>query len=457
MTPASRWTLALATGGAAAAFAGLVLYIAPIGTAYVAKAVCSGVFVAGRDVREVHQQDVIADNNPLLPFVSYAVDTAKSQVMAQFLGLQTRVAHFRPGVGCAVAFGRSLAGISAAERPAFQPLEISQPATSGVDGPALNAIVRSAFDEPSLDRLRRTHAVLVLHRGKLIAEHYSAGFGPDTPHVGWSMTKTVMALLIGRRVADGRLRLEQTDLWPAWRADGRAAVSLANLLQMNSGLAFDENYDNPRSDVVRMLHEDGDFAGYALRLPLSRKPGAEFRYSSGSTEILSRVLRDSFGGDDEAYWAYPRRALFDPMGIGSATFELDASGTFVGASSMYAGAHDWARIGLMLLDRGGWGGLALLPESWIDFMTTPAPSARQKEYGAHLWTRVPSPYFRDSGQRPTLPAGTFHMVGLEGQFVSIVPSHDLVVVRLGLSRRPFSWDHEGFLDALLKVIPPVRI
>lgn len=449
-----KWILALAVGGVGAAFAGLVLFIAPIGTAFVAKTVCSGVFVAGRAADEVHQLDVIADNNPLLPFVSYVVDRAKAEVMAQFLGLQTRVAQFRPGVGCAVAFDRTLARTSPSDRPVFQPLEISLPATNGIDGQALNAIVRSAFDEPSLDRLRRTHAVLVLHRGKLIAEHYAAGFGPATPHVGWSMTKTVTALLIGKRVAEGRLRLEQTDLWPTWRGDGRSAISLANLLQMNSGLAFDENYENPRSDVVRMLHEDGDFAGYALRLPLASKPGTEFHYSSGTTEILSRVLRDSFEGDDEAYWAYPRRALFDPMGIGSATFELDASGTFVGASSMYAGAHDWARIGLMLLDRGHWEKRALLPESWIEFMTTPAASAPKGEYGAHLWTSVPSPYFRASGQRPALPAGTFHMVGHEAQFVSILPSHDLVVVRLGLSRRPFSWDQEAFLDALLKVIPP---
>lgn len=204
-----------------------------------------------------------------------------------------------------------------------------------------------------------------------------------------------------------------------------------------------------------MLHEGGDFAAYASRLPLQHAPGAQFHYSSGSTEIIARVLRDSFEGDDDAYWAYPREVLFRPLGIGSATFEVDASGTLAGASSMYAGAHDWARIGQLLLDGGRWHGQQVVPESWVRFLTTPAPSAHRGEYGAHVWTSVPSPFIRASGARPILPADAFHMIGVEGQFVTVVPSHALVVVRLGLARRPHSWDHEGFMRALLEVVPKV--
>lgn len=455
MRPLWKWGLIAGVGVAAAGFGALVHYIAPIGTAYVAKTVCSGVFVAGRDAQEVFRRDVVADNNPLLPLVRYAVDGSGMQVAAEFLGLQERVARYRPGVGCAVTFGRPLTQVGPMDAVTFQPLPTSDPMDFGVNAATLSAVVRSAFEEPDLNRLRRTHAVVVLHRGHIIAEHFAEGFAADTPHVGWSLTKTVTALLVGARIAQGRLRLEQTSLVPAWRGDARAGISIAHLLHMNSGLAFDENYLNPRSDVVRMLNEDGDFAAYATRLPLMRQPGTEFRYSSGASEIVARVLRDSFDGDDEAYWAYPREALFRPLGIGSATFEVDASGTLVGASSMYAGAHDWARIGQLLLSGGRWQGREVVPESWVRFMTTPAPSAREGEFGAHVWTSVPWPFFRASGERPELPADAFHMVGYEGQFVSVIPSHALVVVRLGLTRLDYAWDHEAFLHSLLQVIPRV--
>lgn len=239
MRPVWKWGLGATVAVAAVGFVGLVQFIAPIGTAYVAKTICSGVFVAGRDARDVYRLDVVADNNPLLPLVRYAVDRAGMQVVAGFLGLQQRVARYRPGVGCALTFGNTLGSVAPRPEVPFQPLPVTNAVEVGVNATDLNAVVRSAFDEPEINRLRRTHAVIVLHRGKLIAEHYAEGFGPDTPHVGWSLTKTVTGLLVGARIAQGRMRLEQTSLMPAWRGDARANISIANLLRMNSGLAFD--------------------------------------------------------------------------------------------------------------------------------------------------------------------------------------------------------------------------
>jgi len=293
----------------------------------------------------------------------------------------------------------------------------------------------------------------VLHHGKVVAQHYAVGFDSATPHVGWSMTKTVTGLLVGIRVAQGRLDLDGVALRPEWRGDGQSKISLAHLLRMSSGLAFDENYQNPRSDVVRMLYDTPDPAAFAVRSKLGSPPGETFKYSSGNTEILSLLLRESFAGDDEAYWQFPHQALLDPLGVGTATFEVDASGNLVAASSMYAGAHDWARIGLLMLNRGKWAGRELVPERWIRFMTTPAASARDQEYGAHVWTSVPDVFTRAQGERPELPADTFHMIGYEGQFVSVVPSRDLVVVRLGLARLNYSWDHEAFLHAVVQALP----
>jgi CubicO group peptidase (beta-lactamase class C family) len=217
---------------------------------------------------------------------------------------------------------------------------------------------------------------------------------------------------------------------------------------MSSGLRFDEGMASPRSDVMRMLFQRGDAAGFAAAKPLAHAPGTRWQYSSATTNILARVMRHVLQ-DDEAYLAFPRRALFDPIGMEGTVMETDAAGTFIGSSYMHATARDWARFGQLYLQDGIWAGERVLPKGWVAYTTTTAPSGGARRYGAHFWLDVPGEF---AGPNRGLPVGTFHATGHEGQFVTIVPSHDAVIVRLGRTRHPDAWDHAAFVRDVLAAL-----
>ena len=216
---------------------------------------------------------------------------------------------------------------------------------------------------------------------------------------------------------------------------------------MRSGLEWAEVYSDPLSDVVQMLFARLDAAGYAASKGLGAEPGSEWKYSSGTTNIVSRVLRRALG--EAGYLAFPRRALFEPLGMSTATFEMDGSGTFVGSSFLLASARDWARFGQLHLQDGVWEGRRLLPEGWVRWATTLTPQSGDKRFGAHWWLRVPPDLGGDTPAGKSLPADAFHALGHEGQCLSVIPSRGLVVVRLGLSIRLDAWDHAGFLAGVL--------
>jgi len=283
-------------------------------------------------------------------------------------------------------------------------------------------------------------------------------FHMKQPLIGWSMTKSVINALTGILVGQGKLSLEDRALLPEWRGPGdpRAHITLDQLLRMSSGLKFAEDYANPLEDVIFMLLGTDDVAAYAANKPLEAEPGTKWYYSSGTTNIIARIMRDAIGGTDADYFAFPRRALFDPMGMHSAIIEPDASGTFVGSSLMYATARDWARFGLLYLQDGVWEGERILPEGWVKYTLTPAPRAPLGEYGAHFWLKVPPPFKSSVSGMPSLPVDTYFAAGHEGQFVTIIPSRKLVVVRLGLSRLKGAWDQEWFIAQILEAIPEQR-
>jgi CubicO group peptidase (beta-lactamase class C family) len=270
------------------------------------------------------------------------------------------------------------------------------------------------------------------------------------------MSKSVCAALIGVAVREGRLALTSNALLPEWRAPGdpRAAITLDQLLRMTSGLAFSEDYGDPLADVVLMLFTQADGSLFAARKPLAAPPGARWHYSSGDTAILARVLRLALGGTAAEHAAFPRRALFDPIGMHSAVLEVDASGTLQTSSFVYASPHDWARFGQFLLQDGVWNGRRLLPEGWVRYLTTLTPSSQRRNFGAHLWVRVPEPFnSTQQPEPPQIPSDAFHLTGYDGQLTSIVPSREMVVVRLGLSRNRRAWDHETFLARVLNAAP----
>ncbi|UOB57535.1 beta-lactamase family protein [Burkholderia pyrrocinia] len=444
---------------AAVGYAGYMLSrLAPIATGYAAKALCSGVFVSGRPAASVIDVDIMAGVHPLLKLVRPSLDPDHHRTMATFAGFAGREADFRPGLGCTLALGPSSATLPAAlpvlpDPPPAQPAPAAPPA--GIDAHKLQTALDRAFDEPDPARPRRTRAVVVMWRGQVIAERYAPGFTADTPLPGWSMTKTVTAALVGMLVAQHKLSPDASALLPEWRASGdpRAAITLDELLRMTSGLQFNEDYDDPLSDVAVMLFTQPDTARFASAKPLAATPGTQWYYSSGTSAIIARVMREAMGGSDDDYLAFPRRALFAPLGMRSAVFEPDASGTLGSSSYMYASARDWARFGQLLLQDGEWNGQRLLPAGWVRYLTRATPQSPRREFGAHLWVKVPEPFNDLDPHANAMPADAFHAVGHEGQFVSVVPSRQLVVVRLGLSRPESAWNHDAFLARVLDAVP----
>ncbi len=444
---------------AAAVYGGWTLSrLAPIGSAYAAKMLCSGVFVAGRQPASVIAEDILADNTWLLRLVRAQVDRDERRTSATFLGFARREAQFRPGLGCTLAIGARISpepkgGMAPDLGPEQSPLPISAQAAA-IDAPALEAALAWAFDEPDPQRLRRTRAVVVVHRGEIVAERYAPGFTANTPLPGWSMTKTAAAALTGVLVADKRLALDSRALLNEWRGPGdrRSQITLADLLRMTDGLEFNEQYDDPLSDVAVMLLGTGDASGFALRKPLATAPSTSWRYSSGTTNVLAGVLRRTLDGRDLSDLV--RRRLFDRLGMRRAVLEPDADGTPVLSSFMHATAREWAAFGQFLLQDGVWHGERLLPSGWVDYMRTPTPQCARGDFGAHLWLKVPEGFGGAGAAAAALPVDAFHLSGHEGQVVSVVPSRELVVVRLGLSRLPHTWDHAEFLARVLKAFPP---
>lgn len=453
--PTSRLAARFALAAIAAVLAAggyFLLQLGFVGAGFTAKLLCSGVFVSGRPAADVLAQDIALNDPGILRFMRIEVDDAARRVRASFLGVREQLAEFRDGLGCTLAGAPALAATRPAgtpATPALSPAALDAPPPAH-DAGRLEHAVAAAFDEPDPARARRTRAVVVLHDGRLVAERYAPGFGPQTPLPGWSMAKSVLNALLGVLVQEGRLALDAPVPLAAWRdpGDPRGAITLRQLLQMQSGLAFSENYANPLDDVVWMLFASADTAGFAAAKPLAAEPGSHWQYSSGTSNILSRVLREALGSDAE-YAAFPRRALFAPLDMDSAVMEPDAAGNYVASSYLYATARDWARFGQFYLDDGVAAGRRLLPEGWVAFSTTPATHAPDQAFGAHFWLKVPGEFAGGTRSSAGLPPGTFHAVGYEGQFVSVVPARRLVVVRLGLSSGAGAWNHLDFLNAVV--------
>ena len=432
-----------------------------VGNGYVAKTMCSAVYVSGRKPQAVRDAEIRLNDPGILRLVSADVERSSRTVRSAFLGLGERVAVYRDGLGCTLALGvgpgelssrglpANVAALPARGTPWAVRAARAAAGSPALDPPLVTAAVDEAFAEPGPVPTRRTRAVVIVQDGRLVAERYGADFGPGSALPGWSMTKSVMNALTGVLARDGKLALDAPVSAPEWRAAGdpRRAVTLRQLLHMSSGLAFTETYGNPLGDVIWMLFGTGDAAGYAARKPLAAPPGQRWSYSSGTTNILARALRGAVGGAEADYQLFPRRALFEPLGMTSAVIEPDAAGTFVGSSLMFATARDWARFGLLFLQDGTWEGRRLLPEGWVTFSVTPAPAAPDGVYGAHFWLRLGRGY-APSGEHG-LPPDTYHAIGHEGQILTVIPSQRLVVVRLGLSVGRGAWDHAAFLRRLL--------
>lgn len=429
-----------------------------IAAGYVAKILCSGVFLSQRDPDWILREDLDPRRFPIFRTITVDIDAVRRRVTARACGVVRRTAVFRPGLGATLLYGRSqqLAGgmgqpvPPARDSNVWPDRKLEHALPPNVDERALDRALDRAFSETDPKRPIRTRAVVVAHDGKVLAERYAAGVTPATPLPGWSMAKSVLGALIGICVGEGKLRLGDRALLPEWAPpDPRAEITLDQLLRMRSGLAFSENYTNPLHGVLPMLFDARSASRYAAQSRLRGAPGSRWTYSSGTSNILSRVLRTAVG--EGAYLNFPRRALFSRIGMSTAVMEPDASGTFVGSSFMYASARDWARFGLLYVRHGVWKDQRILPEGWVEYSRTPATGDQRRLYGAHFWLGLP-PAKQSGAASFALPDDLFHARGYEGQYLVMIPSLKLVIVRLGLTPDMDGWDPRsliaGVLDAL---------
>jgi CubicO group peptidase (beta-lactamase class C family) len=285
-----------------------------------------------------------------------------------------------------------------------------------------------------------SYAVVIVQGGRLLLERYGGELPhfdrppepvlPDTPLLSWSMAKSVLHAAVGVLVGEGRLALDAPPGVPGW-TDERGAITLDHLLQMRDGLRWAEDYvDAGVSDVIEMLFGSGqdDVAAYAEARPLAHPPGTVFNYSSGTSNIVAATLGRVVGTGDAARDFVLDRVLH-PIGMRTADPRLDAAGTFVGSSYVYATAQDWARFGTLHLRDGVWDGQRILPEGWVDHGRLPRSEdpTDGSIYGAHWWM-----------EHLDLDRGSFRASGYEGQSVAICPALDAVAVRLGKTLEPLA-------------------
>ncbi|MDR1860179.1 MAG: beta-lactamase family protein [Bacteroidales bacterium] len=404
----------------------------PVVTGYAAKNLASGVFVAGRTQEDMENTDL---NFSFIKYTHNTVNYEHKFVKSRLLWNTSKAVFIAPDFGCTLLAGYPEDSIRSRKWPQVvavpqNPDTVPWPTgdllpdtvPQGIDLVRLKAAVEWAMADTV--PMKGTFALIVLYKGVPVAEAYSHNVNADTRFLSWSMAKSVSAILAGCRVADGRFDVNVPLAFPQW-TDARARITADNLLRMNSGLKWTEDYGT-LSDVTAMLHKEPDMGGYTLRRLYESAPGARWEYATGSTNLLCYALRRSFNSDIE-YWRYPRMALFNRIGMRSAVFETDASGTFSGGSYLYATARDYARFGLLCLNAGWWNGVRLLPEQWFDYITTPTPDSGNK-YGASFW-------LNRAAELPAAPPDMFWCDGHDGQYIFVIPSLKLVVVRTGFSKK----------------------
>jgi CubicO group peptidase (beta-lactamase class C family) len=444
------------------ALAAMWMWIAPpamlrVATGYAAKMVCSYTFLAGRDAQLSMQEDVREQGHPIMRLVGVQADAQERTVTARVLGFAaTHVAVARAGTGCVLATdgnvdqARKHTAVAAVSALPIKDALWPQGESVALLAPVQKLLEDTALTGPGM------RAVVVIKDGRVVAETYGKGFDTRTPVLGWSMTKTVTAGLVGTLVRDGKLQLDQSALFPQWKADERRNITLAHLMAMSSGLRFNEDY-GAVTDITRMLYLEHDTAAFAASQPLDHLPGSFFSYSSGTTVLLSRLWQNALGDTQQAL-DYPQRALFGPLGMQTATLEADARGTFVGSSYLFASGRDWARYAQLLLQDGVWNGQTILPPGFVKMMHTAAPASMapygRREYGqGQLWLRG-SPAGTPKGQDPdagfVLPSDIYWFSGYDGQAIAVIPSLQLAVVRLGITPSKLGFKLQPLVMAAVK-------
>lgn len=411
---------------------------------------CAGLWVVGRDYKRTPEA-VIAEDIARYPAFRweqdyrFEVDPATKAATLTDPHVGSRSARYTGDQGCSIlpvgaqdVFFEPVAVKPALPDPATQDWPMGDRNAAGrfpeVNLGQLEAALDWAFNDAGLRRPQYTRGVAVVHRDKIIAERYAPGFGAHTPQISWSMGKSIASTLIGVLIQDGVLTLEQPAPVPEWQGarDPRRAIKIRDLLRMSSGLDFDNfgldpaNSYNAANEHFRIYFDAIHVSSHSIHQPLRFEPGTVWRYRNSDPLTLMYIARRAVEAKGENFLTLPQRRLFDRIGARSFVLETDAWGNFIITGYDYGSTRDWARLGLLYLQNGVWQGQRILPENWVEFVTTPAPGHPSKGYGGLFW-------LNQGGARPRLPADAYWAAGYMGQNTLIIPSRDLVVVRQGPS------------------------
>lgn len=436
-----------------------------VATSLSAKLACSSRFITGLNKERISSD--LSSYSPATKLVNIIIDDDNQQVTTDLFGLATTTAVYSKHYGCMIThpdadwqpkalqlanrekISNSKTNIISSQTTSNHSEQTQSPAEKawpiGIKRPHLveqhSELLENLLENDNKNGLN-TRAIVIIKNGQLIAESYGPGFDKQTPLLGWSMAKSVIAMAIGRLEALN-IELKSAPLFAEWSSDSRQEITVEHLLTMTSGLDFDETYA-PGSDATHMLFTATSASDVAIASPLKHDVGSHFSYSSGTSNILARLLFEHFEQSPERTLSFIHESLFKPAGIKNITFEVDPSGVPVASSYIYATAPDWARLGWIMANKGMINGQQLLDEEWVTKATTPNSSQNDSRYGYQFWLNKSGKNKGSSinGQSEgseelrwaTLPEDAFAMMGNRKQFVMMVPSEQTVIVRLGWTK-----------------------
>ncbi len=428
-------------------------YARALAAGYKAQFLCSGVFNAGRTPDAIASRELAGTQDNVAPTIASLearIDEASKTVSVAFdPSLPPRVAAWRPWLGCTglpigadPASAKNLPTLSVSppqfvRAPDWPYGDVGAEAKPKGNAKALTAAIDEAFTKPG------TTGVVIVQRGRIVAERYAEGFGAHVPQRTWSVAKSLTGTLIGVAAHKGLIDPAKPAPIPEWQTPGdpRAAITTDNLLRMASSLHSD--FAGNRTDAIYFggTHVGENVPGQSL----VAKPGTRYRYANNDTLLAAYGLRAAIG-DDAKSIAFPFTELFWKIGMTHTFAETDWRGNFILSSQVWSTARDFARLGLLYMNDGVWNGERLLPEGWVRYISTPSGPQPQNEgagYGASFWLM---------NTRDDIPKDTFAAFGNRGQFIVIVPSRNIVIVRRGEDAAGGRFDIAGFVASVLKTL-----
>ena len=416
-------------------------------TGYAAKNLASGIFVATRSQESLESEDL---KFSLVGLASNEVDYENKIVYSNFLGFGKQTAIYRKGLGvCLVSKTDNIEELKklSITLPTMPDSLVKQYFPKGdklrnnisdyFDVDKLNNAIKNTFKQGN------TRSIIVAYDTIAMTEVYADGFSKDSKILGWSMSKSIASAMIGILSKQGKIDIKKPTPIKEWENDDRKNITTRSILNMTSGLEWNEDYGDI-SEVTRMLYEETNCSKLAINQPKAFAPDSVWSYSSGSSNILTEIVKREFTNIND-YWNFPYKEFFHKISMYNTIMETDASGNFVGSSYTYATTRDWTRFGLLYLKNGIWYGDTIIAPDWVKYTQKEAPNSDGK-YGAQFWVN------KSGHELPDAPADIYFADGYQGQRVYIIPSKNLVITRMGLTKKKGSFDYNKMVVEIIDAL-----